>query len=261
VSDKYVVIPPTQEIKDAVNLLDDLIGRFLTAGIGLTIGEYEADAESVNLMRLVIRHVEGVILLAKEDLVLLPAALSMARTAFELGVKINWLLQPDDPFAREARWLSQLRNGEEYYKKTSDVLAKFNVDNQYFKGREKMIKEFREGITKLLPSEHKVVNKMPNLRDMLVALKDEERYVLYIHLSQYTHGSHFATEVYRKNLGTKQVFGEHIEPSNWQVPLAACWYTMATAATLVISRLNGNVSAYITQELADKMSETLKKIL
>jgi hypothetical protein len=260
VDENRIILPPTQGVIEIVDTLDNLIGRFLKAGIGIERGKYEADTESVNMMWLVIRHIEGVGSLAKEDLVLLPAALSMARPAFELGVKINWMLQPEDPFEREARWLSQLRNGEEYNKKTSSILQKFNIENQGFRNQAKTIKEFRENITRLLPSKYKAVQKMPSLRDMLVALKDERRYLLYIYLSQFTHGSHVATDTYRRNLGTMQEFGEYIEPRDWRVPFTACWYTMATAATLVIDRLGGDISNYITQEITDEMSKKLSRL-
>jgi hypothetical protein len=67
-------------------LLEEAIGRLIRAWAGCRpLGEYEADGEALNLLKLIIRHVESVVALASRDLVLLPSALVVARAACEVG--------------------------------------------------------------------------------------------------------------------------------------------------------------------------------
>jgi hypothetical protein len=78
---------------------------------------YESNSEASNLMDLTIRHVEGVIVLAQTDLVLLPPALVASRAAFEGSVRAAWLVQPIDPFERETRWLAHFAGEEDFMRR------------------------------------------------------------------------------------------------------------------------------------------------
>jgi hypothetical protein len=60
----------------------------------------------------IIRNVEGVLLMAREDLRLLPAAFSTSRTAYEVAIRVLWLMDPTDPYEREVRWLAYLSQDE-----------------------------------------------------------------------------------------------------------------------------------------------------
>src|SRR5437773_2761222 len=77
------VMPPTPAIRTATGLLDEAIRQLMQALPGCdALGHYEADIESLNLLRLIIRHVESVIALADRDLLLLPSAIVVARAAY-----------------------------------------------------------------------------------------------------------------------------------------------------------------------------------
>jgi hypothetical protein len=57
---------------------------------------YEADSESELLFILVARSIESVITLAREDLILYPAAVGITRIVFEISNRVLWLLAPND---------------------------------------------------------------------------------------------------------------------------------------------------------------------
>jgi len=79
------VMSPTLAIQSAAALLDEAIERLIKALASCDdIGRYEADVESSNLLKLVVRHIESVIALASRDLVLLPSAMVVARAAYEV---------------------------------------------------------------------------------------------------------------------------------------------------------------------------------
>jgi len=90
--------------------MDGAIQAFLTRRKSLPpLGRWEADIEANNLFNLAIRHIESIVELARRDLVLLPSANVLARAVFETSVKAAWMVQPDDPFQRELRWLAHLQ--------------------------------------------------------------------------------------------------------------------------------------------------------
>src|SRR5215217_3638447 len=104
---------PTPAILAAADALEESLRRFLAAQDMLPPpGEWEALDEAYLMLALAIRNSQGVITLARQDLLLLPGAMVMARVAFETGVTVRWMLDPDDPFDRELRWLRTLKTRE-----------------------------------------------------------------------------------------------------------------------------------------------------
>src|SRR5690242_13760108 len=108
-----VLMPITPEIALAATGLEMTIGRFIAARPDLSkLGTYESLIEARNLFNLVVRHAEAVVVLAREDLVLLPPAMVTARSAFEIAVRAAWMVDVDDPFDGEVRWLAHLEEEE-----------------------------------------------------------------------------------------------------------------------------------------------------
>jgi hypothetical protein len=134
------ILPITEPLTKTCELLDDLAARFLATRRETLppLGKYEAEVEAQNLFNLAIRDLEGVLALARADLVLLPPALAAARACFEAAVKAAWLIDADDPFDREARWLVHLASEERYYARIADKFAKLGH------GRETLVSELRD---------------------------------------------------------------------------------------------------------------------
>src|SRR4029077_3731485 len=105
----------TEEIATKCDVLDLIIEEFLAAKNALdgSYRVYEAPFEALNLFNLTIRHVEGVIALARRDLVMLPPAELAARAALESAVRAAWTMAPADLFERESRWLAHLKTEED----------------------------------------------------------------------------------------------------------------------------------------------------
>lgn len=81
------------------------------------VGKWEAPQEGLALGWLLIRNVEAVILMARHDEVLVTASWPNSRAAFELSARIIWMLQPDDRYAAECRWLALLGDWEKTERK------------------------------------------------------------------------------------------------------------------------------------------------
>ena len=188
------ILLPSNSILRVCDALDDTIERFLQRTARLVTGRYEADVEARLIFILGIRHVEGVIALARRDLVLLPAAYHLARAAFECCVRAAWLVNEENPMKREARWVAHLDGEISAIRRSSDRLgsAGTNVDQARARGRQ--LKQFRDNLARALQDRGvPLLKQIPNFEQMLSSIAGDHLYSIYIEASQYTHGGHAAT--------------------------------------------------------------------
>lgn len=90
-----------------------------------SLGRWEAEVEVISLFNLVVRDIESIVELSKIDLVLLPAACVLARSVFEISVKGARMMQPDDPFQREVRWLAHIREEARMHERIAAQVPEF----------------------------------------------------------------------------------------------------------------------------------------
>ncbi len=192
-----IVLPPNPVVCQCADVLDEAVGDFLRARDTVLggIGRYEADREAMLLTNLIVRHIEAAILLARHDLVLFPTACVVSRSAIETSARAIWLLTPDDPFERECRWLAHFASEIEAYERSNRMVKIARFDT-----RLKQLMEFHARVKAALPDGYEVPKRVPNFRRMLEEIGRPEAYLMYIQLSQYSHGAHMATGTYRKHL-------------------------------------------------------------
>ncbi len=231
------VNPPNSAVATACDAIDQVIECFLEARSCLPASPYEADVEAVNLFNLVIRHVEGVLALARADLVLIPPAYACARASFETAAKAAWMVNADDPFEREARWLVHLEEQERVYERAA---SRADDPQHTAKHSEeaRTITSFRESVAKLMPSHVKLLRGNPSFEEMCRSIGGDQLYSLYIYLSQFVHGGHLASGLYRQNLGTEKKFGEFVAPSHWYIAFRLCWLSLNHPGNVVLSRVS-----------------------
>ncbi len=256
-----IILPPTQEIEKVCDLPEQLIRQILEAQDTLpSPGEYESNDETFLLLVLMIRNVEAITTLAKKDLVLLPSAMNLTRSVFETAMKALWMLQPPDAFDREARWFAQLQTEESYYDRIAKRLSDLKIDNSDVIKIRDNISGFRLDVIDVLPKQYKPLSKIPKMEEMLADINEKQRYATYILLSQYSHGTHVATGLYRKGLGNKKEFGEFITPKQWGIIFSICWYCLAKTSERIFEVLGGNVNKFLTNEFILEIQEVIQKI-
>jgi len=163
-----VLFPPTATVLEVANLLEEAIGRTLNAYSSMTLPwTFEADFEARTLMWLVIRNAEGVYELARKDLILLPAALSAARSALEIAIRALWLLEPKDPFDREVRWIAQLQTEESFSERYAVKAESFGICGQQHREHANSVRDFRLAVTNVLPPGYSPLKQLPKLDEML----------------------------------------------------------------------------------------------
>ena len=254
-------MPVTKAIFDAAEMVEDAVGRYLKAKANLSrIGKYESDVEATILFNIVLRHAEAICTLAKRDLVMLPSAYTIARSAFETTGRILWMLAPDEIFDREARYLAHLAGEESFYKRVAVLAKEFGKDEKPWQQAEAQIHGFRTEVEKLLPKTAQPVTALPNFRAMLKDVGLEERYGNYMRLSQFAHGAHAAGQLYRKNLGNGKVGGEFIYPESWAEPLNCAWWCLAKGGSTIIIKLGGDPEHFISDAFLQEVQEALNKI-
>jgi hypothetical protein len=229
-----------------VRCVDQVILLFLDARRTLPHSEYEADLEALNLFSLVIRHVEGVLALARNDLVLAPPACACARAAFESAAKAAWMVNADDPFEREARWLAHLAEEERVYKRAAS--RSHSASATRFLEQARVIGEFRQSVENLMPKHIKQLSGNPNFEEMIRSIGGDRLYSLYIYLSQFTHGGHLASGTYGQNLGTAKIIGEFVIPANWYIAFRVCWLSLSQPGNIILSRVSNSGMQYLNPQ-------------
>lgn len=237
-----IQIEPTAEVLKVVSQIDKGIGRVLksTASLAPGLGKFEAPIEAWNLLKLVIRYVEGVLTLAREDLVLLPSAIVLSRSAFESSVKLRWLLAPDDDFDREARWLAHLKTEIAFLDKCDKALQERSNSETKFYRAKNSLQEFHDDVSDLLPATTSRIKQTPNVYDMLKILGEEERYSMYFTACQYSHSTHFATGMYRRRTDKGKQLGEFIKPNDWNLSFRISWYALLSSGLDFINKNGGD---------------------
>jgi Family of unknown function (DUF5677) len=261
------ILPITEPLAKTCELLDDLVARFLATRRETLppLGKYEAEIEAQNLFNLAIRHLEGVLALARTDLVLLPPALAASRACFEAAVKAAWLVDADDPFDREARWLVHLASEERYCARIADRFIKLGHGRETLvsslREREAKIKTFRVAVEAKLPKHVTRLKRSPSFEEMVGSLGGEGLYSFYILLSQSSHAEHQATWSYRAGgLGYEKRVGEFIKPADWRLPLRNCFLSVGRPGEIVLSRLGGKPERFLSAETQERVEKSLNEI-
>jgi len=224
-------------ILEVAGLIDRRISQFLLAWRTVPpLGKWESEIEAMNLLILVVRNIEAITELAKTDLVLVPAANVLARAVFEIAVKAAWMITPIDPFEREVRWLAHLAEEERMQENIANKVTRFGGDPTHFQNHRASLQSFRTGVVRSLPSGYAVPGN-PNVEQMLESIGQNKVYSVYSMLAAYVHGSHSATWLYRRNLGTLKEYGEFIDASSWYISLWTSWKSLQVLGAYILERL------------------------
>lgn len=207
---------PIQELGDVI--------RGHSSDVQSQIGTWESDVEAFNLILLAATHAIAAGDLARSSVSLLAPARALARAAMEAGARALWLLSPEEPFAREARWLAHLDGEIRIAKRLEEFLGQ-----EAFAGST-VVQEFSDAVRAKLPPDVVVPARVPNFKELLRAIGAPEKYPVYAYLSQTSHATHNGTQVFHKHLGTFKQLGDFATADDWWLPLSTIWWFLATPA-------------------------------
>jgi hypothetical protein len=95
---------------------------------------------------------------------------------------------------------------------------------------------------------------------MLESLGEERKYLAYIIGCQFSHGTHHATGIYRKHLGTAKVLGEYITPKDWWPCFLIGWYSLHASGRRFLTRAAGNASDFLSAEFGSRVQAAIDAI-
>lgn len=255
-----ILMPPSPEALKTCDLFDQAIGEVIAARgkVRSDFGRFEAPFEARIQLNLTIRYAEGIIGLARSDLVLLPSAIVLARSAFDTSVRICWLLLPNEPFAREARWLIHLQEEERLWDRMARISEENGGRTEQFRATMQQIQGFRTAVAAKLPAEIVVPRRIPSVADALKEQGLASYYLEYAMLSQYVHGGHYAGGLYRKGLGTQKQHLEDISLADWALAIRIAWWSLyrATDRFVQVAAHDGVVvgTPSLLEDLEDSIS-------
>ena len=234
--------PPSPQLRWAAQLLDEGNSQLLAARSGLdrALGQFESTHDGLNLLYLCIRQIDGVVVTAAYDAVLWPAAITAARGAFESGVRSLWMVDADDPFEREGRWLGFLDSdvearGRFARRADADAMATESSVDQLT-----LAKHFRtrhDDIKRLLANKGRKPVSVPKFDAMMKATRVRTSYAHYVHSSQYAHGTLWATWAFRGEDWASRSGRESRDERAWSLALQLCAAALLDPAPRVLKRL------------------------
>lgn len=106
-----------------------------------------------------------------------------------------------------------------------------------------------------------LLKQIPKFEQMLSSMAGDHLYSTYIEASQYTHGGHAATWLYRTGgVGAYKVIGETIAAGQWILPLRMCWLALRTG-DIVATRIARSADAAWSHECAALVDAAFHQIL
>ena len=261
-ADSMQVAAPSPSLVRAADLLYDGVGHLLAAREHLDVDyqPYESSHDALNLLYHSIRHVEAVVELARKDLVMVSAAITTSRAALESSLRALWLVDCDNPFEREGRWLgfmaeevqSRTRAAKHLSSDGHTALAAKNLQIA------QQLESHRQGVARAMP-EGFSQQPLPKFDALLTKTNTSISYAIYVVGSQYTHGTFWALSRFRQGLGTKRQFNELKDNASWIVPLSVCESVIKDTGCRILNRLGAphgrvlprNYSAQLNRAIAD----------
>lgn len=238
---------PTRELQRLATRIHFGLGRYLAArGNGALNSRWEAPRHGWTLSNLALRHAEATLALAKTDMVLASSAWVTARAAVEATGRCLWLLEPDDEWEREARWLVFLEEGARLggrpeMKDCPQVIA-----------QSESIEDFRRAVFDKLPEGASAPKRIESITTILAA-NDERLASFYVTASQHTHAAELATRTSRANLGVDATYGESVGAEDWLHPLTMSYVSFRATATRLIQLHAGEPPEILS--IADRQIE------
>jgi len=259
--EEITAMPPTPALVEAACLLEDTcLSVIKSIGKLDNIRYYESSCEAKTLGYVVVRQVESIAILAKRDLVTIPAALVICRSILEMTARILWLLQPESHMQREARWLALLGGEANYLQRLGEFQSTCGQDSTALLASAKSIAEFKKAIEDKLPGNVSRLKGLPDFRSILKELNREPMYAHFMQLSQYTHGGTVASRFYKRDLGTAKQFGEHIYPETWAQPFAISWYCITELGQSLVSKLGNEADKFLSDAFLRRGRHIISKV-
>jgi uncharacterized protein DUF5677 len=257
-----VVRAPSQQMLKATATLKDGVGYLLKArkNISDSTMQYESSHDALNLTYVAIRHIEGILNLARSDVALVHPSMSLARAAMEVSVRALWLVDDNKPFLREQRWIALVKEEIRSRRRADSYLAgkRANAEPQ-FSGPANLLEDYIKKVEPLIPPDYPPVSRIPTAADMFEALKIKS-YAIYVMFSQVVHGTLWATSEFRGGVGNARKLRDRVDENSWYIPLAFAGFTILEPLSRVLFRLGVQKGQVFPRGFAEQWGRDLARV-
>lgn len=177
----------------------------------LQAAEYESALACFGLGHMVGSLVDSVRTLGLDGVENVLGATVIARAAFEAAATVAWMLTPDDPISREARWLSYTADDTRQMRALAKDLPTTD-DAARFLARATALEERHHAIAELLQAKGLSLAPLPDLRSRMHTLGFPDLYSAYRVSSEIVHGRTGALNYVRETSDGRVV---RAPPRNW----------------------------------------------
>jgi hypothetical protein len=247
---------PTEKITEITKSFQEIISRFEdiidSNSQSTKFKSYDSDVAIADYIKLLIKNIEGVLCLANTNPLLLPPALIISRSIFELSVKLLWLMEPNNYIERENRLIAMLdKDIEERKTYIREIINlkdnQSNIDS--VKSDKQVIENIRDEIKNRLSNEYKKVKLKENFNHLLKELGLEKHYPLYKVLCSSVHAQHSSTWTL-----------SYFEDKYWSTPLQVCWATFAVCIPRFSQIFNYESNSFLSESTTNKFNLLFKEL-
>jgi hypothetical protein len=252
---------PPALLSSAVEAVEAGAERF-HAKLDLLLASVNEDvhAEVMNLVRLSLRHIEGVTSLAKTRLELIPAGHAAARASIEVVAKAAWISDDNLISERRLRWIAHLDEETRVYERSAKGAQSSSAMAHEF-GR--VAKAHAASVSRIRADicETAVAPSIPTAKTLLESAGSAKIYPLYIYMSQFVHGGHSATWQFRGGTDwASDKLAEAVSLGDWAVPICASWYVFEKCANRALWRVGMREKSCLPTSLAVRIREATAKL-
>jgi hypothetical protein len=185
----------------------------------------------------------------------------LARSAFEIAIHVMWVLNPSDPFEREARLLVRLADYAHNYNRLVREVEGVGGDASGLHSRQQIVQKCHNDLKAKLLEVYSgpIMKQLPKIIDMFKDIGLDRDYARYVYSSQFVHASMMAGEIYRDGIFGRSL-EERIAPVDWAGPLSMAWMTLDRPWRLLLERTGGKSDGFPAPGLARRMKEALGQL-
>jgi hypothetical protein len=204
------------------------------------LGRYDHEVDANSLFVVVVRHVEAVLVLARKDLAFIASACVCARAAFEAQSRMIWLIEPHDPYQREARSARLARHDTKDLEKIASDQSTPKPFRKDSAERSRAFRDYAERVSDAIKAvgEYDTATPLPKVQELLDSFDSRRFYVYYRLLSAFVHSSRQSMRYFRRYLGADTVVRDIVGPRDWLLPFEVAWGSLFRSSAALLSLLD-----------------------
>jgi hypothetical protein len=210
-----------------------------------TLGEYDYETDSNAFFIVIARHAEAFLILARTHPALLSSAALCARAAFEAHARLMWLIQPHDPYEREARSIRLIRHDAREYEKLAHDRDSPDLIRSYASDIAHQYNDYASRVSDAIHniSDYDTGASLPRMPGLLESCDSKQHYAYYRLLSAFVHSSRQSTAGFRRYLGANTEFGQFVDPADWLLAFEVVWGSLFRASCVILALVDAPLQA------------------